>query len=143
MTAADPLQRISEAVASILDVDAAIATITGRADGNIVRFNPRTAVVAPGLAYIAGEAKRRNGIGLNYDVTLTLRAEADTPAVANALIQAAIDALTVDALLGAGADAVLDEWTPSNPEGPADGDAASSNPAIVLAVAELSFWLTM
>jgi hypothetical protein len=143
MPANDPMQRLSDAVAAVIEADAGVQAITGRASGNIMRYNPRSAIALPGLAYLPGEATIRGGLGENYDIPLTLRAEATTTTIAHALLKAAIDALTVANLEAAGADAVVEKWSYSDPEAAADGDPASTNPDVVIAIADLTIWLTM
>ena len=153
MSAHDALQRVGAAAAAIIDVDAGVVALTGRASGNIVRFDPRTAVVPNSLAYLATEATIRGGVGEAYDVTLVLRAEADgtassdsAPEFASKLLGAALDALAgsggVAAFAAAGADAVVTTWKPHTPED-SGGDPPSTNPAVVAAEAELTVWITL
>ena len=155
MSSHDALQRVGAAAAAIIDTDAAVVALTGRASGNIVRFDPRTPVVPNSLAYLATEATLRGGIGEAYDVTLVLRAEADgnptvtsesAPEFASKLLGAALDALAgsggVAAFAAAGADAVVTTWKPHTPED-SGGDPPSTNPAVVAAEAELTVWITL
>ena len=153
MSSHDALQRVGAAAFEIIDVDAGVVALTGRSSGNIVRFDPRTAVVPNSLAYLPTEAKIRGGIGEPYDVTLLLRAEADgsassdsAPEFASKLLGAAIDALAgsggVAAFAAQSVDAVVINWTPHTPED-STGDPASTNPAVVAAEAELTIWITL
>lgn len=153
MSSHDALQRVGAAAAAIIDTAAGVVALTGRSSGNIVRFDPRTAVVPNSLAYLPTKADIRGGIGEPYDVTLVLRAEADgtassdsAPEFASKLLGAAIDALAgsggVAAFAGAGADAVVTDWKPHTPED-SGGDPPSTNPAVVAAEAELTVWITL
>ena len=153
MSSHDALQRVGAAAAAIIDTNAGVVALTGRASGNVVRFDPRKAVVANSLAYLATEATIRGGVGEAYDVTLVLRAEADgdassdsAPEFASKLLGAAIEALAgsggVAAFAAQSVDAVVTSWKPHTPEDNA-GDASSTNPAVVAAEAELTVWITL
>jgi hypothetical protein len=43
MPATDPCQQLSDAIATIVDTNAAVITATGRSSGNIVRWKSRKA----------------------------------------------------------------------------------------------------
>jgi len=147
------MQVVSEAVAQIIDGDAGVQAITGRSSNNIVRYKPRDRRTPPILAYLATDATRRGGIGVNWDVAVTLQAEAigdataglSAAAQANALLAAAVDSLTVQAFATAGIDAVVLELPDlSNfPDDGGDGSPPSTNPAAVRAEAQLSVWITL
>lgn len=149
MSASDALQRVSEAVATIIDESAAVQAITGRTEKNIVRYKPRDRRVPPVLAYLAANAVVRIGTGESYDVTLLLQAEAignagsslSAPAQANALLRAAVKSLSVQAFDALGVDAVVMEQEYSNSSD--DGADPSTNPAAVTAEAELTVWITL
>lgn len=139
---ADAIQQVGEAAAVIIDSAAAITAITGRPGGNIVRWTRRARIPAvPALAYLCTDADQRMGVGENWDVALVLRAFADTPAQANALLRAAIDALTPQAFEGAGADACVMNHALSNL--PEPDEPAPTSAAVVEAEAELTVWITL
>lgn len=152
MSQHDALQRVGAAAAAIVDIDAAVIALTGRSSGNIVRFDPRTAVVPNSLAYLATEATIRGGIGEAYDVTLILRAEANgaassdsAPEFASKLLGSAIEALAgpggVAAFAAQSVDAVVTDWKPHTPDIPPE--PVSTNAATVATEAELTVWITL
>jgi hypothetical protein len=144
------MQAVSEAVAAIIDTNAAVQTITGRSTKNIVRYKPRDRRTPPIIAYLATEATRRGGIGRNWDVTVVLEAEAvgnaasslSAAAQANALLAAAVESLTVQSFTTAGIDAVVLEL-PDFSNFSDDGTDPSTNPAAVRAEAEITVWITL
>lgn len=153
MSSHDALQRVGAAAAAIIDTDAGVVALTSRSSGNIVRFDPRSAVVPNSLAYIPTDAVIRGGIGESYDVTLVLRAEADgkigtdsRPEFASKLLGAAIEALAgstgVASFAAHSVDAVVTSWAPHTPDETAS-DPASTNPDVVAAEAELTVWITL
>jgi hypothetical protein len=95
----------------------------------------------PLLAYIAGPADIYGGLGESYEVTVLLRAEAATPAQANALLRAGVESLTAVAFEAANCDAVVTDVTYDNP--PDDQGDPSSNANAVIAEAELVVYLTL
>lgn len=138
----DAIQRVSEAAAAIIDTAAAVTAITGRPTGNITRWRRRARITAaPALAYLCTDADERVGVGENWDVALVLRVFADTAAQANALLRAAIEALTPQAFEAAGADAVVMTTAISNL--PEPDDPAPTSAAVVEAEAELTIWITL
>jgi hypothetical protein len=144
MPAPDAIQRLGEAAATIIDADAGVQAITGRNHDNIVRYGRRSLdLERPLLAYLCKEATIRGGVGENYDVTLVLRAEAESAAAANALLRAAINALTTTALAAHGADALVENWDLSNLPDDTAGDPPSTNPTLVLTEAVLTVWITL
>jgi hypothetical protein len=68
----------------------------------------------PLLAYIAGPADIYGGLGESYEVTVLLRAEAATPAQANALLRAGVER-SRRGVRGASCDAVVTDVTYDNP----------------------------
>ena len=141
MSANDALQRVSEAVATIIESSAAVQAITTRLADNIVRYRRRKRAQTPSLAYLCTDATPRTGTGENYDVDVVLQAEATKPADANALLRAAVESLTPQAFTAAGADAVVMDRQYSNL--PDDGEDPSTNPAAVIAEAALTIWITL
>lgn len=137
----DPVQQLSEAIATILDTNASIVALTGRESGNVARWKRRKPLSLPRLAYHVGPAEIAGGLGETYDVDATLRAEAATPAAANALLRAAIEALTPMAFEALGCDALITEWTPDCL--PDDESDPSSNAALVIAESDLVVNLTL
>lgn len=126
----DPVQQLSEAIVAIVDTDAAIVAITGRASGNIVRWKRRKATAMPRLAYLVGPTEIAGGLGETYDVDGLLRGEAASAAQANALLRAAVELLTPMAFEALGCDALVTEWTYDNP--PDDqGDPATDANAVI------------
>jgi hypothetical protein len=144
MSAPDAIQRVSEAAATIIDADSAVQAITGRSSNNIVRYGRRSLdLPRPIIAYLADSAAIRGGVGENYTVSLILRAEAEKAADVNALLRAAITALTTTALFANGADALVESWELTNLPDDSTNDPASTNPTLVAGEATLSVWITL
>jgi hypothetical protein len=101
-------QAVAVALRAMLDTDAAVAAITGRASGNIAPTNDDQDPPARGLAYDVGPTAPRDTVGEHYDVAFTIHAEAETRAAVRALLDAVKRKLTVAAFAAAGADACLD-----------------------------------
>jgi hypothetical protein len=129
MPATDALQQLSEAITAIIDADSVVAAITGRTSDSIVRWRRRKAVDMPRLAYIAGPTDVAGGLGETYEVPLLIRGEAPNAALANALVRAAVLALTTQAFDAQACDAVVLEATyddPQSDEGDASSDATAA-----------------
>jgi hypothetical protein len=135
MPAADALQQLSAAIATIIDTNASIIAITGRASDNIVRWRRRKATTLPRLAYIAGPAVISGGLGERYDVDVVLRAEATSAAAANQLLRTAVELLTPMAFETLTCDALVTDVTYDNP--PDDQGDPTPNADAVIAEAEL------
>jgi hypothetical protein len=111
MTTTDIVERACEAVVAILDTDAGIVALTGRANGNIVAWNALADAALPCLAYQFVNSASGWAIGdtrrLRFDVSCHADGN-DAQAVAHALAERVELALTATALLAQGLDACAD-----------------------------------
>jgi hypothetical protein len=142
LSANDAIQKVSEALASIIESNAAVQALTARMADNIARYRRRKKANMPSIAYLCTDARPRGGTGDNWDVDVVLQTEAAKPADANALLGAAVQALTVQAFTAASVDAVI-LAPPELSNLPDDGADPSTNTAAVIAEAAFTVWITL
>lgn len=108
MPTTDIIQRTSDALVAILDTNAAVVAITGRANVNIVPYDDIADVTVPILAYLDVTGANAGGIGDTRRVVFQFTAAASSKAIANALLEAVENGLTPQAFTAAGLDACID-----------------------------------
>jgi hypothetical protein len=142
--AADPIEAVSQCVVAIVNASTAVRTITGRDANNITVYHARATRPKPIVAYLAHQAKEVAGTGgRHYHVDVIFSAEATTHKVANALVRAACEALTVQAFDDLGADAVVITQPDYSALADDAGEPPSTNRAAAAAKAEFTVWITM
>lgn len=129
MPVTDLMQRLREAVVSILDGLGAVQAITGRSAGNVVAWDSLEDAPRPVLAYLLHSFAQVGESGDARDGVLQVTAVAEgngADAIVNALLEAVEQGLTAEALYAAGVDAspvrLVRHEVPSEVDGPvADG----------------------
>jgi len=96
--ALDIVQRAREAIVAILDTNADIVTITGRADGNIVPWRNDLDSDAPILAFFMIVATPNGQPGDTREMPFQITAVGRDEAEANEMLRVVEDALTAPAL---------------------------------------------
>lgn len=129
---------VSECLVKVLDTAAAIASLTGRNAQNVVMWREDIEVDLPVVAFTITSIRPRGGVGENYDVIVTVGAYATSGAVADQLLKAVEDTLTVPNMEAAGYDAVVLQYYRPDYELDAEGDRE-----VVRSDLELGMWFTL
>lgn len=108
MPTTDIVQRTRNALVAILDTNAAVVAITGRANVNVVPYDDLAEIAVPILAYLDVTASNAGGIGDTRRVVIQFTAAAASEDVANALLETVENSLTPQAFTAAGLDACID-----------------------------------
>ena len=107
--ATDIVQRTAEAIVAILDTNAPVVAITGRANGNIVPFDDLADAPLPIISYIDVTSATAGGIGDTRRVIIQFTVAGNTKAIANALLEAVENAFGLSSnFYAVGLDACLD-----------------------------------
>lgn len=128
----------TECFVKVLDTAAAIAAVTGRASLNVVPWREDMEVELPVVAFTFSSIRPRGGVGENYDVVATFGAYATSAKVADDLLKAVEDTLTVPNIIAAGYDAAVLTYFRPDHEHEAEGDQE-----VVRSDLELGVWFTL
>lgn len=126
--ATDLLQRVREAVVGVLDTNADIVALTGRARLNVLPYQKLADATVPVLAYFVVTGNNAGGIGDTRRIIVQFTAAAASESVANHLLEAVENHLNAPAL--AALAAPLDAYAESfdrrgDPEMAEDGSVSA------------------
>ena len=110
MPTTDIIQRTAEALVAILDTDAGVVALTGRANGNIVPFDDSADAPLPIISYIDVTGTIAGGIGDTRRVIVQFTVAGGTKAIVNAILEAVENALTTTNFYAVGLDAYMQNF---------------------------------